>query len=78
MDFERPANASAQKTKRANLGMNYYNTYAKGADNSMAEGTYNKGKATQLSTNFKSTEFDCHGNGCCSTTDIDPELIKFL
>lgn len=78
MDFERPANASAQKTKRANLGMNYYNNYAKGANNSMSEKTCQKGKATQLSANFKSTEFDCHGNKCCSTTIIDLELIKFL
>ena len=37
----------------------------------MAIKTYKKGSATRLSTNFKSTEFDCHGNGCCSSTKID-------
>ena len=32
----------------------------------MAIKTFVKGKATSLSTNFKSTEFDCHGSKCCS------------
>ena len=40
----------------------------------MAIKTYSKGKATQLSTNFKSTEFDCHGNGCCTQTQIDDKF----
>lgn len=44
----------------------------------MAIKTYKKGSVTQLSTNFKSTEFDCHGNGCCSSTKIDENLIKYL
>lgn len=40
--------------------------------------TYAKGKAVKLSKNFKSTEFDCHGKGCCSETPIDEELIIIL
>ena len=44
----------------------------------MAIKTYTKGSATQLSTNFKSTEFDCHGSGCCKTTKIDEQLVKYL
>ena len=40
--------------------------------------TFIKGKATSLSTNFKSTEFDCHGSGCCSETLIDEQLVKYL
>lgn len=39
---------------------------------------YSKGKAVQLSKNFKSTEFDCNGKGCCNTTPIDKELVKVL
>lgn len=39
---------------------------------------YQKGQAVKLSTNFKSTEFDCKGSGCCKTTEIDPELIVYL
>ena len=42
------------------------------------EGVYTKGQATQLSTNFKSTEFDCHGDGCCTKTEIDTKLVEYL
>lgn len=44
----------------------------------MAIKTYTKGTATQLSTNFKSTEFDCHGSGCCTSTKVDENLVKYL
>jgi peptidoglycan hydrolase-like protein with peptidoglycan-binding domain len=37
-----------------------------------------KGRATQLSKNFKSTEFDCNGSGCCTETPIDEDLVTFL
>ncbi len=40
--------------------------------------TYEKGKAVQLSKNFKSTEFDCHGFGCCNSTDISLQLVDIL
>ena len=39
---------------------------------------YTKGKAIKLSENFKSTEFDCHGFGCCCETTIDLELVDIL
>ena len=39
---------------------------------------YHKGEAVQLSKNFKSTEFDCHGKNCCGLTKIDSDLIGFL
>ena len=42
------------------------------------DGTYTKGQAVQLSANFKSTEFDCHGNGCCSETLVDQKLVNYL
>ena len=44
----------------------------------MAIKTYKKGEVTKLSTNFKSTEFDCHGKGCCSSTLIDEKLIEYV
>ena len=44
----------------------------------MAIKNYTKGTAVQLSTNFKSTEFDCHGSGCCSSTKVDENLVKYL
>ncbi len=40
--------------------------------------SYTKGKATRLSHNFKSTEMDCKGKGCCSKTVIDNQLIVYL
>ena len=39
---------------------------------------YKKGVAVQLSKNFKSTEFDCNGKGCCSETPIHSDLVKVL
>lgn len=44
----------------------------------MAIKTYKKGTSTKLSANFSSTEFDCHGSGCCSATLIDEKLIEYL
>ena len=38
--------------------------------------SYNKGEVVQLSTNFKSTEFDCHGKDCCTITSVDPKLVE--
>lgn len=79
LNFECPANAQAQKTKRAQLGQNYYNKFVqKGENINMATNTYKKGQGVKLSTNFTSNEFDCHGSGCCSSTLINPELVKYL
>ena len=79
LNFECPANAQAQKIKRAQLGQNYYNKFAKKGKNiDMATNTYKKGQRVKLSTHFNSNEFDCHGSGCCSSTLINPELVKYL
>lgn len=79
MNFERPANAAAQKSKRAAMGQVYYNKYAKGVENTtMATNTYKKGQKTKLSENFNSSEFDCHGSGCCSETIINPKLVEYV
>lgn len=40
--------------------------------------TYKKGVAVKLSDNFKSTEFDCHGSGCCTNTLIDDKLVEYV
>lgn len=42
------------------------------------EHTYAKGSKTKLSTNFTANEFDCNGNGCCTETVIEPELVEIL
>ena len=44
----------------------------------MAVKSYTKSKATSLSTNFKSNEFDCKGNNCCTKTKIDSKLVDYL
>ena len=79
LNFERPANAQAQKIKRAQFGQNYYNKFAKKEGNiNMATNTYQKGQRVKLSAHFNSSEFDCHGSGCCSSTLINPDLVKYL
>lgn len=79
MNFERPANAAAQKSKRAAMGQVYYDKYAKGVENTtMATNTYKKGQKTKLSENFNSLEFDCHGSGCCSETIVNPKLVEYV
>lgn len=44
----------------------------------MAIQTYGKNMSEQLSENFKSYEFDCNGQGCCSETKIDTKLVEIL
>lgn len=44
----------------------------------MAVKTYKKGISTKLTANFKSSEFDCKGKGCCSSTKIDTTLATYL
>lgn len=39
---------------------------------------YKKGKVVKLSANFKSTEFDCKGKGCCGETHVDENLVSYL
>ena len=58
------------------VDMNHcYRDFSKGE---LPMNTYKKGVVTQLSKNFKSTEFDCNGKGCCDTTPVDPTLVKVL
>ena len=44
----------------------------------MAIKEYRKGVCVQLAENFKTTEFDCNGKGCCSKTLIDEKLVEYL
>lgn len=83
LKFECPYDQSITvQNKRASYGQNYYNKYAvngnKEGESVMGYKTCTKGKATKLSTYFNSTEFDCHGSGCCSTTLINETLVEYL
>lgn len=40
--------------------------------------TYKKDVAEKLSKNFNSKEFDCHGKGCCSETQVDEQLVEYV
>ncbi len=42
------------------------------------DGKYLKGSKVKLANNFTSTEFDCHGSGCCSETLVDQKLVEHL
>lgn len=44
----------------------------------MAVKTYKKGSDTKLSKNFSVYEFACNGDGCCSETPIDDQLVEYL
>ena len=44
----------------------------------MAIKTYKRGSTDKLSTNFKVSEFLCHGSGCCTEGKVDEELVKIL
>lgn len=83
LKFECPYDQSVTvQNKRASYGQSYYNKYAangnKEGESVMGYKTCTKGKATKLSTYFNSTEFDCHGSGCCSTTLINETLVEYL
>jgi uncharacterized protein YcbK (DUF882 family) len=78
LKFERPADMSTSaQLKRAGYGENYYNKYSNNKEGGKVS-NFAKGRKTILTKNFKSTEFDCHGKNCCSTTIIDPKLVEYL
>lgn len=83
LKFECPADQSvSMQNKRASYGQQYYNKYAtngnKEGESVMGYKTCTKGSAVKISNNFNSTEFDCHGNGCCSQTLINETLVEYL
>lgn len=81
MEFECPYDAASQKTKRAGFGQKYYSQFATNSMKGVANMGYlyfTKGQSVKVSDHFKSTEFDCHGNGCCSQTIVNEKLIEYL
>lgn len=76
-NYEAPAAANSKEEQRYQTSLKYYNKYANG-EIKMATNEYIKGQKKQLSKYFVSTEMDCHGSGCCSTTLINPQLIEYL
>lgn len=75
--YECPADQSKKALKkRSDYGEQLYKELVEGEELPM--NTYKKGVKVQLSQNFKSTEFDCNGKGCCNTTPIEPKLVEVL
>ena len=83
LNFERPANISASvQATRAKYGQTYYDRYALDASSNKSEVKgmieFEKGRSDKISKNFQHKEFDCHGQGCCSTTIIDEKLVEYV
>ena len=73
--------ASVQAT-RARYGQTYYDRYALDASSNKSEVKgmikFEKGRSDKIAKNFQYKEFDCHGQGCCSTTIIDEKLVEYV
>ena len=83
LNFERPANISASvQATRAKYGQTYYDRYALDTSSNKSEVKgmieFEKGRSDKISKNFQYKEFDCHGQGCCSTTIIDEKLVEYV
>lgn len=83
LNYERPADQSiTAQNKRASYGQKYYTKFVtngnKEGESTMGYKYFVKGKAVKVSDHFYSTEFDCHGSGCCSQTIVNEKLIEYL
>ena len=83
LNFERPANMGASiQAIRAKYGQTYYDRYALDASSNKSEVKgmveFEKGRSDKIAKNFQYKEFDCHGQGCCSTTIIDEKLVEYV
>ena len=76
--YERPADQSEKAlANRAKKGEAIFAELVDGKEGDPMK-IYKKGVAVQLAKNFKSTEFDCNGKGCCTETPISTDLVKVL
>lgn len=83
LKYECPADQSvSMQNKRTNMSKTYYSRFASGeikeAEKNMGYKYFTKGQAVKVSAHFYSTEFDCHGSGCCSQTIVNERLIEIL
>lgn len=81
MEFECPYNAESHKIKRASFGQKYYTQFVTNSTKgvtSMGYLYFTKGQSVKVSEHFNSTEFDCHGSGCCSQTIVNEKLVEYL
>ena len=81
--YESPTDQSASaKNIRVSAAQIYYSRFAsrqdKEVDRPMGYKYFTKGQAFKVSDHFYSTEFDCHGSGCCTQTIVNEKLIQYL
>jgi len=81
LKYECPADCGENtQIKRANMGQVYYSRFASGKEvgSKMGYKYFTKGQAVKVSAHFCSTEFDCHGSGCCNQTIVNEKLIELV
>lgn len=83
LKYECPADQSVfMQDKRSNMAQTYYSRFASGqakeVEGIMGYKYFTKGQAVKVSAHFYSTEFDCHGSGCCTQTVVNEKLIEYL
>lgn len=81
LKYECPLDAGASVQKlRASYAQRYYDRFARNTEvkKDMCYITVNKKANQKLSEHFSSSEFDCHGAGCCSSTIINEKLVEYL
>lgn len=83
LKYECPADQSvSMQNKRASMAQTYYSRFASGqakeVEGVMGYKYFTKGQAVKVSAHFYSTEFDCHGSGCCTQTIVNEKLIEYL
>lgn len=82
--YECPNNAQLLQPKRLGVGYKYYTQFVtntstnKEGEEVMEYKYFTKGQAVKVSAHFYSTEFDCHGSGCCTQTIINEDLFDIL
>lgn len=82
LKYEVPYDQSVKaQNDRVSVAQKYYSRFATNTTEgvvAMGYKYYTKGQAVKVSDHFYSTEFDCHGSGCCSQTKVNDNLPVHL
>ena len=82
LKYECPYDQSVSaQDRRVSIGQKYFNRFAFNVTEVipvMGYLYYTKGQAVNVSDHFYSTEFDCHGSGCCNQTKVNEKLPVHL
>ena len=82
LKYECPYDQSVSaQNRRVSIGQKYFDRFTTNAMEVipvMGYLYYTKGQAVKVSDHFYSTEFDCHGSGCCNQTKVNEKLPVHL